>query len=200
MMGEGGTLQDMSDDDIHDWRRDGEDGLEASKQEFQPRREELQEPGVSEQEAMGQADQAGRAEPRDVQRTPAEVRVQAIACPNCRYNLTGATIGMACPECGVVVGSGLLGASAMPTSGKAVASLVLGIVGLVGCCAWGLSGVICGGLAIILTRGVKGQVLRGEVNPSSQGMATAGFVCGLIGFILGMLLLGFMAFAVISGF
>lgn len=184
----------MSDDDIHDWRRDGEDGLDPSKQEFRPRRDEARGDDAAEEAAAKSATK----NPADVQRTPAAVRVQAIACPNCRYNLTGATIGMACPECGVVVGSGLLGANAMPTSGKAVASLVLGIIGLVGCCVWGVSGVVCGGLAMILSRGVKEQVLRGEVNPSSQGMATAGFVCGLIGLILGGLVLGIIGVSIIA--
>ncbi len=89
----------------------------------------------------------------------------------------------------MIVGSGLLGAQGMPTSGKAVASLVLGILSIVGCCMGGLPGVVCGGLAVIFSRGVKTQILRGEVHPSSQGMAVAGFVCGLIGLILGALFL-----------
>lgn len=192
----------MSDDVNHDERRDGEEERDASKQEFQPRRDERRDRVIPEQaEAAGELGPSGKSVPPvDVQRTPADVRVQAIACPNCQYNLTGATIGMACPECGVIVGSGLLGANAMPTSGKAVASLVLGIIGLVGCCMWGLSGVICGGLAMIFSRGVRAQVLRGEVNPSSLGMATAGFVCGLIGFIMGGLMLGLLVAGIISDF
>lgn len=155
----------MKDDDFSDWRREDEP----------PPREP--------------------DEPRDIQIRPAEIEAQAITCPVCRYNLTGVTIGTPCPECGVMVGAGMLGANVLPTSARAIASLVLGIIGLLGCCFYGLSGIACGGVAVFLARGVKESVVRGEVHPSSQGLAMAGFVCGLIGLILGLTTLGLIVAA-----
>ncbi len=54
----------------------------------------------------------------------------------------------------------------------AVASLVLGIVALLSSVG-GLPGIVCGILAIIF--GVKGKK-----DTSKKGMATAGFICGII--------------------
>lgn len=183
----------MSDNDIHDWRRDEEDGLEASKREFEPRREPSEPQPATPAQAYA---------PAHVAPGPAGVRAQAISCPNCQYNLTGATIGMACPECGMIVGGGLLGANNMPASGKAVASLVLGIVSILGCMFYGIPAMICGPLALIFARQAKGQAQRGEVNPSSENMAMAGFVCGLIGTIMGavvlVIIVGFIAIAILS--
>lgn len=125
----------------------------------------------------------------------AQVRASSIACPNCGYNLTGATIGMGCPECGMIVGAGLLGAANMPTTGKAVASMVLGILSILGCMSYGLISIICGPLAIIFARQTKRLALDGGVSPSSESMATAGLVCGIIGTVIGA-----VAFLVIGGF
>ncbi|MEL7087530.1 MAG: DUF4190 domain-containing protein [Planctomycetota bacterium] len=157
----------MKDDDFRDWRGDGE----------VPR-----DPGNPSETAATPPD------PRTAPLTP-----QAISCPNCYQNLTGATIGSACPECGLVVGAGIAGSIAQrPTSGKAVAALVLGIVSIIGCMAYGIPALVCGPLAIIFARQAKGQVLRNEVGASSQGMATAGFVCGLIGTVMAVLGWGLM--------
>lgn len=133
----------------------------------------------------------------------AAVRPSAIACPNCHYNLTGARLGMGCPECGMIVGAGLLGVgSNMPTSGKAVAAMVLGILSIIGCMTYGLISIICGPLAIIFARQAKAQSQRGEVSPSSEGMATAGLVTGIIGTIIGGLALlaigGFIVMAIVA--
>lgn len=63
-----------------------------------------------------------------------------------------------------------------PTSGLAIASMVLGIVALVLSC-FGWTGVICGVLAVIF--GGLGIVSgKGE-----KGMAIAGLVCGIIALI-----------------
>ncbi|MEM7626663.1 MAG: DUF4190 domain-containing protein [Planctomycetota bacterium] len=153
----------MKDEDFRDWRNDDAVPREP---------EERADSGAVED------DPGAAASPR----AGAGLQPQAIMCPNCYQNLTGATIGSACPECGLVVGAGVAGSLAnRPTSGYAVASLVLGIVSIVGCMLYGIPALICGPLAIIFARQAKKQVLRNEVSASSQSMATAGLVCGLIG-------------------
>lgn len=160
----------MKDDDFRDWRN--EDAV--------PRDPEREAEGGNETADAGDVSFATPAAPADPWASP--LQPQAVVCPNCYQNLTGATIGSACPECGLVVGAGVAGSMAQrPTSGKAVAALVLGIVSIIGCMAYGIPALVCGPLAMIFARQVKGQIIRNEVAPASQGMATAGFVCGLIG-------------------
>lgn len=77
-------------------------------------------------------------------------------------------------------------------TGPATASLVLGIVGLVGCLFYGLPGVVCG--LIAMYQGKKGErlVQSGEAPVTSLGNAKAGRIMGLISLILGSLFFLFM--------
>lgn len=108
-----------------------------------------------------------------------------VRCTNCGYDLTGAAIGTPCPECGAIIGHGTLAASYQAMSGRAVASLVLGIMSVVGCFVYGLPGVLFGILAIAFASGVKQQVINLEVAPASAGIAKAGMICGIVGVSLG---------------
>lgn len=67
-----------------------------------------------------------------------------------------------------------------PGKGKAVASLVLGIIALV-CSLFGLIGsiigLVCAIVGLVLASGAKKEGFVG-------GMATAGLVCSIIGLIL----------------
>jgi len=105
-----------------------------------------------------------------------------ISCSKCGYNLTGATIGGKCPECGSLVSPNY---GAMPSSGWAVASMVLGIVSIPTCICFGLPPLICGPLAIVFYVVAKKQIDSGAYSTQSNGMAIAGLVCGIIGTILG---------------
>lgn len=158
----------MKDDDFRDWRND----------DAVPR-----DPGGDEAVDPGEV-----VEDRVVSGTPQPMGLQpqAISCPNCYHNLTGATIGAQCPECGLVVGAGIAGSlTQKPTSGKAVAALVLGILSIMGCASYGLLSIICGPLAILFAKQARAEVMQNAVSASSQGIATAGFVCGIIGTIMG---------------
>jgi hypothetical protein len=64
-----------------------------------------------------------------------------------------------------------------PTSGKAVTSLVLGIVSIVMC------GLFLGIPAMIVSRQAKREIAESRGTIGGGGMATAGFVTGLIGTI-----------------
>ncbi len=75
----------------------------------------------------------------------------------------------------------------LPTSGYAVASLVLGIASLVLCIFYGLPALICGPLALVFSNMAGKDIRAGRVNPSSAGLAKAGKICGLIGLFLGIL-------------
>lgn len=73
-------------------------------------------------------------------------------------------------------------------TGLGIASMVCGIVSLIGCCGLWYVSAPCAIVAIIL--GVM-QIVKNE----SKGMAIAGIVCGAIGLILTVLVIvGAMAF------
>ena len=124
-----------------------------------------------------------------------------VRCLNCGYDLTGATIGGKCPECGLVIGAGAFAfaeATGRPTSGNAIAALVLGICALVlGCGSYGLMALICGPLAILFARRARADVAAGRVSEGSAGLATAGRVMGWIA--LGLLLAGGVIVALMLG-
>ncbi len=70
-----------------------------------------------------------------------------------------------------------------PTSGKATTSLVLGIASLVMC------GLVLGIPAMIIARGAKKEIAASNGAIGGDGLATAGFVTGLIGTIWSVLAL-----------
>jgi len=111
------------------------------------------------------------------------VQPTLVFCVACGYNLTGVAIGSTCPECGRTVAASFHG-QLLPTSGKAIASLVLGIVSIVGCIMYGIPSLICGPLAIIFSRLARRQINQGEAGGASASMATAGMICGIIGLVM----------------
>ena len=86
-------------------------------------------------------------------------------------------------------------AEAVRTSGKAVASLVLGILSLLLGCF--VVGVVTGAIAMVLGHQARLDMRRSQRKLEGRGLATAGFILGLISVILGLLvglltLLGFV--------
>ena len=126
-----------------------------------------------------------------------EVVPTSVYCVQCGYNLTGVAIGSTCPECGRTVAPSFHG-QMLPTSGKAIASLVLGICSIPACVMYGIPAVICGCLAIFFAQKAKQQVDSGQASISSKSMATAGLICGIIGLCLGLLYV--IGIAVFIGF
>lgn len=118
--------------------------------------------------------------------TPGEIAATAIHCTNCGYNLTGITIGGACPECGMSVGDSLVMGAQQATSGMSVASMVLGILGvLTGC--FPCVGAIMPITGLIL--GIVGlnQCAAGGYAGSSRGMAIAGIILNSVGLVIQLL-------------
>lgn len=113
-----------------------------------------------------------------------------IPCAACGYDLRGVKIGDHCPECGAAVSQYPLRDDA---AGKAVASMVLGILSIVTCMMYGLPGLICGILAMVYAKRSRLAVQSGQGHPIAVSMARAGRLCGLIGMILSLVFFVFIA-------
>lgn len=73
----------------------------------------------------------------------------------------------------------------LPTDGRAITSLVLGIVSIVlGCLP--LVGIICGTIAIILFIKVNSDFNERQGQLKGKGLAIAGLVTGIIGVLIGL--------------
>jgi len=129
---------------------------------------------------------------------PVALEPTSVFCIQCGYNLTGVAIGSTCPECGRTVATSFHGQT-LPTSGKSVASLVLGICSIPACVFYGVPAIVCGILAIFFSRSAKAQLRAGRAGGSTQGFATAGLTCGIIGLCLGLIyLVGIVVFIVFA--
>ena len=87
----------------------------------------------------------------------------------------------------------------LKTSGHAVASLVLGIISIPMCSAYGIPSLICGILAVVFAGTANRELAAGHVSPNSAGLARAGKICGWIGIALSILLWGIIIVAIIVG-
>lgn len=122
-------------------------------------------------------------------------------CLTCGYDLSGTAVGGQCPECGAPVTHSLATGIPLPTSGKAIASMVLGICSIVLCMCYGLPGIIAGGVGLLMFYLARPDIRDGRVNSASSGMATAGLVTSIIGVALGVIYLGFFVVMIaINGF
>lgn len=83
--------------------------------------------------------------------------------------------------------------SMLPTSGKAIASMVLGILSI----ALIYFGIILGPLAIGLYASARRDLRQVPPTHKGQGINTAGLVTGIIGTIIGILIVGAIIFAVL---
>ncbi len=116
---------------------------------------------------------------------------EGVHCLSCGYDLVGVAIGQHCPECGSVI---MQFATRRQTSGKAVASMVLGIISIVTCAGYGVIGMPCAILAIVFAKKARLAIQDGTAPVNSQSMATAGRVCGWIGVVLNGLTLLLLIF------
>lgn len=120
---------------------------------------------------------------------------EPFQCVNCGHNLSGTFVGQPCPECGapvrMVAGGGGQG------QGHAVASLVLGIVSIVGCMFYGLPGIICGPIGIVMGVIARRRIREGLSAPTSGSLAKAGLICSWIGTALSTIFIGFFVVMII---
>ncbi|MBT2491110.1 DUF4190 domain-containing protein [Streptomyces sp. ISL-96] len=83
-----------------------------------------------------------------------------------------------------------------PANGFGVTAMVLGIISVTFFCAYGL-GIILGILALIFGILGRKRVARGEA--TNSGMALAGIILGVIGFVLSAAFIGFVVWAIVQG-
>ncbi len=69
----------------------------------------------------------------------------------------------------------------------AIAALILGIVSIPGVCCYGVVGVAAGVVAVILGRMSLRKIKESGGMIGGRGLAQAGWICGLVGAILGAL-------------
>ena len=91
-----------------------------------------------------------------------------------------------------------------PTEGMAIAALVLGIISIPGICCYGIVGVAAGVTAIVLGRMALTKITTSGGTIGGRGFAQAGWICGLVGAVLGLIIgliqLAFLIFGATSGF
>lgn len=134
----------------------------------------------------------------DSPQQPPPLARSGVHCQSCGYDLLGVRIGDPCPECGTPI---MQFVGAGQSSGKAVASLVLGIVSLVTCSFYGLVGMPCAILAIHYAKKAELAIQCGNAPVTSQSLAKAGRVCGWVGVGLnglGLALAAFWLFMVLA--
>jgi hypothetical protein len=69
---------------------------------------------------------------------------------------------------------------AVPTDGLAIGAMITGIAGLVMACAYGL-GLLASPVALVLGRVSMNRIARSEGRLGGRGMALAGFILGIVG-------------------
>lgn len=65
-------------------------------------------------------------------------------------------------------------------NGMQIASLILGILGIPGCCCYGVVGLLCGIIGLVLA-------LVGNKKNKGSGVGIGGLVCSIIAILLGIL-------------
>lgn len=83
------------------------------------------------------------------------------------------------------------------SSGLAITAFIFGLLSLISCCCclgcYGALNILFGVVAVILA------LVDRSKQKSFSGLALAGFICGIIGVILGIVLLAFIVIAINSG-
>ena len=83
---------------------------------------------------------------------------------------------------------------------NATAVLVLGIISIVGCILYGVPGLICGIITLVLHKKDKALYLSNpEKYEDSYKTSRAGYVCGVVGTSLSALFFAFFLVAIVIG-
>jgi hypothetical protein len=74
-----------------------------------------------------------------------------------------------------------------PTSGLAIAALIVGIVSIIGVCCYAVPGLVLGIVAIVLGQKAKSDIRASQGRQAGEGMAKAGFIMGIVSVVLSLL-------------
>lgn len=91
--------------------------------------------------------------------------------------------------------STLKGTKTLP---NATGVLILGILSLIGCCCYGVPGLIFGVIALILAAGDKKRYDADPEAYTNYGNVKAGKILAIIGIVLSLLFLAFILYLVLS--
>ncbi len=109
---------------------------------------------------------------------PPLVQDSGYTCVECGYDLSGTAIGSVCPECGRPIVESLRSReSGSKKSSLPVTAMILGILSLVLC-------ALIGPVAWYIGAKAREEIKTGGFDASAQGMATAGWVMGIIGTVI----------------
>lgn len=96
-------------------------------------------------------------------------------------------------------------ASALPASGAAITSMILGIVALtfstvgLGCmCVGPIFGFPCAITGLVFWYVARGQIQRGEVALGSNGMNIAGLICSIIAMVISLAFIGIITISILN--
>jgi hypothetical protein len=78
------------------------------------------------------------------------------------------------------------------TDGMAITALILGIVAIPGAFFYGVPGIILGALAITFGLVARGRIRRSGGMVGGSGMATAGWILGICGVVIGIAFIAFL--------
>ncbi len=95
--------------------------------------------------------------------------------------------GFGGPPPGQQFGGAPGGYAAPKNDTNAIIALVLGILSILCCCVWGIFSVGFGIGAVFLGKKSKEDIAASNGALQGEGMAQAGFICGIIGLVLGVL-------------
>lgn len=116
-------------------------------------------------------------------------------CTFCNYELSGLLVTQNCPECGKPIWDSNI---QPPTSGMAIASMVVGIVSLVSCIFYGLPALVLGPIAIIFGEIANRQFKNGTRAGNTKGFALTGRICGWAGFAIGATIVVLFIFVIFN--
>lgn len=103
-------------------------------------------------------------------------------CQKCGYTLSSTEIVVNTPEHN-------------PDKGKAIASMVLGIISCVFCWFYGVIGLITGIIGLAIAMNIKKNPVSYSKN---TGITTAGYICSLIGVIISAVIILIIVIACVS--
>jgi hypothetical protein len=83
------------------------------------------------------------------------------------------------------------------TSGRATAVMVLGIVGIVMFCAYGI-GLVCAIIALVLAPGARREIEQSGGMIGGSGMVKAGVICAWVAIGLTVAIIAIIAIAAIA--